>query len=80
MYSLDVVSPLVALGFLAVLFKMALSVFATAQAQSSLWQIFVSQMVKTKLTGRLTACILLQFPGKFSGHFGRHLDVGGADP
>ena len=34
----------------------------------------------TKLTGRLNARILPKFPSKFSGHFGRHLDVGGADP
>src|SRR5271165_5603682 len=34
----------------------------------------------SELTGRLTACILLQFPTKFSGHCGRRLDVGGVDP
>ena len=31
--------------------------------------------IPSKLTGWLTACIPLQFPRKFSGHFGRRLDV-----
>src|SRR5262245_1224213 len=43
-------------------------------------RIFARSNISTKLTGRLNARILAEFPRKFSGHFGRHLDVGGADP
>src|SRR5262249_36103740 len=35
---------------------------------------------ESKLTGRFNTCILLQFPGKFSGHYGRHLGVEETNP